>query len=188
MQKLIIDYDNTIINSTKAFCETYNKLFENCSDFKPADWTKSNVYNYADICPILEGNQEKVYKLFENSLFFKNAKFINDNTFDVIEKLNEKFDIHICSIGTGKNMYLKYNWLKKNLPFIKHHLFIMNEGCKMDKSIVNMEGAILIDDHTGNLETSNADMKISFGKRYSWNEDWKGIICQTWKEVETLIL
>jgi 5'(3')-deoxyribonucleotidase len=64
----------------------------------------------------------------------------------------------------------------------------MNEGCKMDKSIVNMEGAILIDDHTGNLETSNADMKISFGKRYSWNEDWKGIICQTWKEVETLIL
>lgn len=181
--KLIIDFDNTIVNSTKAFCETYNELFKSDPKFIPADWNKSNEYNFGDVCPLLESDQDKVYAIFENPLFFKKIRFIDEHTERVIKILNDKFETYICSIGTGKNIYHKYNWLKKNLPFLKHHVFVMHEGCTSDKSILNMDGAIFIDDHNGNLETSNASIKISFGKRYTWNYDWDGIVCDKWDDV-----
>ena len=41
----------------------------------------------------------------------------------------------------------------------------------------------MIDDVAENLETSNAPVKICFGKAYPWNMYWQGVRCETWSEV-----
>lgn len=55
-------------------------------------------------------------------------------------------------------------------------------GCK------DMEGGIIIDDVASNLESSNASLKICFGKVYPWNEKWEGIRAYDWLEVSTMLL
>jgi hypothetical protein len=181
--KLILDYDNTIVNSTKAFCESYNHLYKNELGFVPANWIESKEYNFIDVCPLLNGDVKKVRAIFESNVFFKFVQFMDDETFKSLQILNDIYDIYICTIGTRKNIYLKHKWLMKNLPFLNHLVFISNSDLHMDKSIINMEDSIFIDDHSGNLDSSNASIKISFGKRYAYNNMWSSNICETWHDV-----
>jgi len=46
---LILDVDDSIINSTQSFAECYNLLYKNHTDFAEADWTKCNKYDLSDI-------------------------------------------------------------------------------------------------------------------------------------------
>jgi 5'(3')-deoxyribonucleotidase len=186
-QKLILDFDNTIVNSTKAFCNVYNLSYCFNKNWVKADWTLSNVYNFEDVCPLLEGKHEWVYPLFEHELFFKTLEFINENTKEVIEQVCKNYNVYICSIGTPKNLYLKSLWLQKHLPCIQQYVLLTNNGCKMDKSIVNMDDGWLLDDNNDNLMSSNAGCKISFGKRYSWNKNWTGWTCLDWNEVKNFL-
>ena len=184
IQKLFIDFDNTIINTNKAFCEVYNLLYHFHPEFKKADYTKIINYNFSCQCPLVNNPLE----LFEEELFFDVCEFINDNTYEVLKELNQKYKIIIVSIGTPENISHKAIWLKENLPFVEDYILIKNSNCTMDKSIVNMEGGIIIDDMPSNLQTSNAETKILFGKIYPWNTGWKGEHCRDWSEVGRRLL
>jgi 5'(3')-deoxyribonucleotidase len=184
MKKLFIDYDSTIVNSVKAYCDVYNELYMHHKDFEYANFRDVLLYNLTDICP-LEKNPKNI---FSNELFFKSVEFIDKYTSDVIRRLNKKYDIIICSIGTPQNIAYKIIWLESNLPFVNKHILINNGTNNMDKSIINMEDSIIIDDVYSNLKSSNAEIKICFGKKYKWNEEFVGIRCYTWEEVEQLLL
>ena len=179
-KKFFIDFDNTIIDTTDAFCSVYNELYCDHLNFKTAEPDLVNVYNFSDQCPLVKN----VLDIFEHPLFFKFASFINDNTCKVLEELSVKYKLIICSIGTPKNLAYKARWLEEKLPFIKDYVLISNPVCKMNKSIVNMEGAVFLDDIPSNLYSSNAERKILFGKRYSWNKEWDGEWLRSWSEVE----
>ena len=183
-QKLFLDCDGTIIDSIQAYCQTYNELYKNHSGFQPAIWYKCEQWDLKDQCNLVEN----VNTIFSNELFFKYCDFIDRNTQDVIFKLNEKYQVIVCSIGTYSNISLKSQWIKYNLPFIKDSVFLVNKGCKMTKAIVNMEGAIFIDDVLSNLESSNADYKIVFGDEYKWNKTDKYKRCFNWSDIEKLLL
>jgi len=179
-KKFFIDFDNTIIDTTDAFCSVYNEFYLNHPNFKTAEPELVNVYNFADQCPLVTD----VKDIFIHPLFFKFAEFINHNTYETLEKLNNKYQLIVCSIGWPKNLAYKARWLEEKLPFIKDYVLISNPACKMNKSIVNMEGAIFLDDIPSNLYSSNAERKILFGKRYIWNKEWDGEWVRSWSEVE----
>jgi len=179
-QKFIIDFDGTIINTIQAYTDTYNELYCNHPNFQTAEAHLVNQYNMCDQCKLVTN----VLDIFQHPLFFKFAEFINHNTYDVLEKLGSKYQLIICSIGTPKNLAYKARWLEEKLPFIKDYVLISNPVCKMNKSIVNMEGAVFLDDIPSNLYSSNAERKILFGKRYSWNKEWDGEWVRSWSEVE----
>lgn len=96
-------------------------------------------------------------------------------------KLSKQYDISIVSMGNYPNLILKEEWIKECLPFCK---FI---GCDFDnykdKSHIDMSEGVFIDDSKQNLETSNANIKICFGDKYSWNEEYKGVRCYYWIDV-----
>ena len=186
-QRFFIDIDNTMIDTIDAFCSVYNKLYCNHPNFKTAQSDLVNVYNFSDQCPLVKN----VLEIFEHELFFKFAQPINNNTYEILEKLTDKFQLTPCSIGTPKNVAHKAHYLEKHFPFIKDYVLITNQGCQMNKGIVNMEGAIFLDDIPSNLLSSNCNEedKYLFGKIYPWNcEGWNGKWVRDWSEVGEMLL
>jgi 5'(3')-deoxyribonucleotidase len=183
-RKLFLDFDNTIVNSTQKFCSVYNQIYSIRKDFVPAKWYEVEKYNFSDQCPLISN----VNDIFGNPLFFYNLDFINDNTYEVLQQLNENYHIIIASIGVPKNLSLKAIWLENNLPFITNYILLNNGNCKMQKEIIDMRDSILIDDVTSNLISSNAECKIRFGDEFSWNRNWNGLTCVNWTDVGTMLL
>ena len=182
--KFFIDMDSTITDSVKAYCTTYNIIYQDHSNFKPADHTKLSQYNLKCICPLVE----KPLDMFEQTLLFEHLEFINNNTYEVLEKLSNKYELILVTIGTPSNLSQKSLWLEKNVPMIKNYVLLSNEGCKMNKSVVNMKGSIFVDDIVSNLESSNASIKVLFGKLFEWNLGWQGKHCFTWSDIEERFL
>lgn len=188
-QKFFIDFDSTIINTIQAYVDVYNELYCKHPNFQIAESHLVNQYDMRDQCNLATNALD----IFQHPLFFKFAEFINDNTYEVLEKLNNKYQLIICSIGTPKNLAYKALWLEQRLPFIKDYVLISNPACKMNKSIVNMgKSSIFLDDIPSNLISSNVneENKYLFGKRYPWNDDnlWKGNWLKNWSEVEERFL
>ena len=129
-----------------------------------------------------------IQDIFASDAFFENLEFLNESTYEALRKLSERYEVILVTIGTFENIALKTQWIAENLPFIKECIFIVNNGCKMDKSTINMHGGIFLEDHYSNLKSSNASTKICVGKTYSWNEKWDGIRCETWDDIITLLL
>jgi 5'(3')-deoxyribonucleotidase len=140
-----------------------------------------------DQCPLVKTNNN-VEKMFGCQDFWSWLEFM-PNAKETLEKLNEDFNLIICSIGTYKNIERKSKWIARNLPFIKNCILINNGDIRMDKSIVDMSDGILIDDVASNLELSNAKYKICFGKIYPWNEALpEGCLRATdWLEVKGIL-
>lgn len=187
-RKFFIDFDNTIIDTIQAYVDTYNELYCNHPQFKTAESHLVNQYNMKDQCDLIEN----VLDIFEHPLFFKFAELINENTFEVLEKLNCKYQLIVCSIGTPINISRKALYLKNKLPFIKDYILISNPTCKMNKSLVNMQNSLFLDDIPSNLFSSNANEEdlYLFGKRYSWNDEnlWRDNWLKNWSEVEEMLL
>ena len=184
-RKLFIDFDSTIVDSISAFCDSYNKLYRDHPRFIPATPCKVEKWNFKDQCPLVEDTA----KIFASELFFRNVDFINGNTKEIIEQLCEKYDVILITIGSLQNIALKSMWLYDYLPCIKEHIFLVNNGCKMDKGIVDMEGdTIFIDDVDSNLKSTNAKHKIIFGDIYDWNVDSQYPRAFNWTDLSRLLL
>lgn len=187
MKKLFIDFDSTIADSIKAYCSVYNSTYNEHPEFREADYNKVNRYDLKDECHLVD-HQERI---FSNKVLFEHLEFMLGAE-EVLLKLAEKYQLIICSLGTLENLTWKAQWIKNNMPFIKDVILISSavspSGIKTDKSVVNMKESIFIDDHAENLVTSNAEIKICFGKEYEWNKYWTGNRCFTWQEVEKLLL
>lgn len=187
MKKLFLDFDCTIVDAIKTYCNVYNMHYKQLEGFKEADYTKVNRYDLKDQCHLVD-HQENIFSTQE---YFNHLEFM-PYAREVIERLGSKYELIICSIGTLDNISYKAQWIKNNLPFIKNVILISSavgaSGIKTDKSVVNMKDSIFIDDHSENLFSSNAELKVCFGKEYVWNNSWTGQRCFHWKEVEKLLL
>jgi len=180
---IFLDFDSTISHSVKAFCSTYNIIYKNHPNFKPADYTKNISWNFTIECPLINNPLD----IFSNSIFFNGLEFM-PNAEEVIKELNNKYKIIICSLGCYDNISLKSQWIKNNMPYIKDAILLTNQGIKMDKGIIQMgyEDSIFIDDVESNLRSSNCPRPILFGSKFLWNEKWisEGLEwCKDWLEV-----
>lgn len=187
--KLFTDFDNVLVNSTRSFCESYNILYKYHKDFTPANWELVNMWNMQDQCKLLKSEAD-VLEIFETPIFFKLLKLINENTYEIVRELSEKYHIIVVSIGTPINLSRKALYLQETLPFIKNYALLYNENCKMDKEIIKMDypDSIFIDDHVDNLISSNAVNKYVFGKDYIWSktDDYERL--WTWTNVGNKLL
>lgn len=188
--KLFLDHDGVLVDTIKSYCQSYNELYCHSEGFKLANSNLVNDWDMKSQCPLVKNPED----IFSSRTFFANLGFM-DNAYQVLKRLSNRYELIICSIGSYDNISLKSQWIQAKLPFIKDSVLIINNGCKMDKSIVQMKNNngmknIFIDDHQDNLFSSNADIKICFGKKYPWNEKWINYgynWCKDWLEVEQLL-
>jgi len=176
MKKIFMDFDGTLVNSRKSYCDTYAQLYANCENYEHPNWRETQEWNLELTCPLAKED------LFCHDLFFWGLEFMNGAK-SKIESLSTQFDIIICSIGYYDNISKKSQWIKHKLPVIKKSIFINHGNNHLDKSIINMQNSIMVDDVSKNLHSSNADIKICFGDEFVWNRDWEGIRCYNWSEL-----
>jgi 5'(3')-deoxyribonucleotidase len=175
-RKFIIDFDSTIADSHMAYCNAYNQMYKDHKEFKEADCSLVERWDLLCQCPL----EKSVENIFGNKLFFDNLNLF-PRAYEELLKLNEEYELIICSLGGYNNISHKSQWIGKNLPFIKNAILLSNNGCKTDKSIVNMEDSFFMDDHMSNLNSSNAKIKLCFGKKFDWNSKWDGHWITSWE-------
>lgn len=184
MKKLMIDMDNCITDT--LILERVNEFMN--TNYKLTDLTDFYLQN-------LTGDRKKdFWKFMEDKSFYDDVPLI-DGAYDVLEKLNKKYDLYIITsyIYSGSepdisanNLKYKYEYLKNKLPFIspEKYIFITN------KTLIKSD--IAIDDRIDNL--TSADKKILMT---AWhNRDIKEselnernvIRVSSWKEIEKELL
>lgn len=177
--KLYIDFDNTLVNSSEAICELYNRYYNHFSNFTPARWWEVNKYNFTDECPLMTSSE--LDELFDSEEFFNVVEFMPHASITTLE-LSFKYDIYIVTMGTPKNLELKQKWINKHMGYIRGFIGI-DDSQFVDKSCVDLSDGIHIDDVSKMLWTSNARRRICFGDVCEWNKDWVRERCYNWVEV-----
>lgn len=136
---LIIDMDEVMADAIARFLEWYERDFG-------VHYTKADLYD-TKLHLLVPDEHRKIVKEYPHQKgFFKDLPLI-ENSREVIEQLNNRFEVYVASAAMEFRFSLeeKYDWLDQHFPFIhwKRRIF-----CG-DKSI--LKGDILIDDHDFNL-------------------------------------
>lgn len=181
MRKLIIDLDGVVFNTIRTIVDLYNQDHVMYKDFQLVKEEEIKSWEFNELS--LE-SPECIDNYFNQPRFFENLVLMKSSEW-IIHKLEDDYQIIFCSAGSYPNLQLKRMWLQKN--FSKAEFIPVELPTYKDKSGVDMRGCILVDDHIDNLRSSNADIKICFGKEYEWNKDWKGIRCRDWEEVYSFL-
>lgn len=190
-KKIIIDFDNTLVNSNKAVLKTLNGFIKE-EELKLDINSKVTTWDFSNIVP--KQYLRFVDTTFEMDTFFTNLE-LYPNCYDVLLDLRSKGIEIICvTIGTPRNIENKIQWVKDNLPFIELIPIVKYNGVKMDKSIINGKNAVFIDDNQLNLysmKTCKMRDRILFkydGIDTDYNNVWSNKYMTSWQDEKSLRL
>jgi 5'(3')-deoxyribonucleotidase len=168
-KKIFVDFDDTLVNTSKAVCEIYNRRYEGTDGWSPANYKDSFYWNYIDSCPLFTDFERK--NIFNEKELFDILEPM-ENAVLILEELATTYEINVVTIGTRENIKQKATWSGwSQFPMITDIIYFCSETRHTDKSMFNMLGGIFIDDHPKNLYTSNADRRFIFGRITTWNNE-----------------
>jgi len=180
---LYIDFDNTIVKSTKRLVEFLNIKYETNVNYK-----EIKDYNCQDKFPNV--TIKEILDIFDDKDFFNGLEFYKDCLKTLI-KHKKYCNYNIVTLGSLTNLINKQQWCSQYIP-IKKVFIGINHIKDTDKSSIDMSDGIIIDDHIDNLRNSNAKYKILFkgGFDTDWNtklphEDF--IEVYDWCELDTVL-
>lgn len=176
----MIDLDETICSP--SYLEEVNKYMK-------TNYCYEDIHTYfvEDIIP--EEQREKFLDYFyKNVNVYENA-YVFPHAIEVIQKLNEVYDVYIVSAFVDKRRPIessimskyKYDWIVKNLPFIDPKKIILTGSkdvilcdIKIDDKVGNLKGygeTKLLLDHLHNRKFSLEELDALGIKRvYNWEQ------------------
>lgn len=168
-QILVVDWDSTVIDTSKTIINLHNKLFENKIEYiKDHDWKFKPMINS-------EEELKELFKLFDNEHFYDKGVIepIN-NAIESIKMLSETYKIVICSKHEVSRRKLTRKYIEET--FKNHDVSVkfvnsFNEKANLFK---NKDVKAVIDDKIECFEGFSDDcIKILFGD-YQWNRNYNG--------------
>ena len=154
---ILVDFDNTIADSSRCIYELY-QIEE--QDFS-VKYTYEHGWNFEGLIP--QTHTDWAVSLFNSDVFYKNLKPI-EKSIEVLKILAVKHKIVIVTKGETNSLSLKSKWIKQYLPFIHNVVYL--EQNDYNKGLIT--GDIIIDDKLDCIFSSNCNYKILFGN-YGWN-------------------
>lgn len=180
---LIIDFDNTLVNSHLAIYRAYQQLTKDFTDRYEEDDLNWIV---RDICPLF--TQEEINNVFSTKEFYDNL-IIYDDVIDTLKYFQEcGHTIEICSLHKPEGIKIKEEFINKNFSFAdKITISPFNKSMDFNKS--HVPGDIIIDDNLDCLKSSNCKYKVCYNNNnnYNWCKSWDGVTTTNWKEVKEII-
>lgn len=190
-KKLLLDVDEVICSS--GFLSAVN-------DFLGTNYEIDDFSDYYIDKEAIPKKQIEKFKDFVNNRNLYENTYILPGAIEIIKKLNEVYDIYICSAcvndlnveGSGKIFMDKYNFLIKNFSFLNPEHFIFTNTKNLFKADIQ------IDDRLSNFD-NEIKTKILFPSYHNKNisdeelkqkgviragYDWKN----GWNEIEKILL
>lgn len=185
-KSLLLDVDEVV---------TFSGFLEAVNDFLGTNYVIDDFTNYYIDEEAIPKERFSEFNEFINKRNMYQNPHILPNAIEVIEKLNELYNIYICSScvnpldikGSGRLFADKYNFLINTLPFIKPERFIFTNAKHLFKADIQ------IDDRLPNLDSSietrilfpsyhNKDIldeelkeKGVLRAGYDWRDGWKEV-------------
>ena len=182
IKKVYIDLDNTVFDTLDTILYLYNEEFKYYEGFKKIEYGDVQTYDCNE-CNLL--TKERLKEYFDRSDFYELTD-IDIIFWDVLALIAKKgWKLAFVTVGSVPNIAAKSTWFKDYINGNYRAAFIGLIHTK-DKSSVDMSDGIMIDDHPDMLNSSNATVKICFGK-YGWNKDWEGLRAKDWTEVYKIL-
>lgn len=181
MQKVFLDFDNTIVESNKRIIELLNEKYGlNKTEDDLTD------YYYTSICDKVK--PAEIEDLFGSKAFFENLEF-KPFILETFRKYEGKYDFIITTKGNEENLKLKEQWIREHLS--KDVKFLGLSGNPHDKKRVNMKKGIQIDDNAKCLRT-NADVHILYKDYHSfpWQKGYTNediLVVDEWKQIDEIL-
>lgn len=184
MKRIMIDMDNVITNP--LFLEFIN-------EFLGTNYKLDDLEEYY-LQKLITKDSNKFWNFINNKNLYEGIELF-DGCYEVLEKLNKKYDLYIVTAyiwGDSYDEFIvntlrdKYLFLREKLPFIRPEKYIFT----INKNIMNFD--VRIDDRLNNL--AGADIKLLFSawhnKNYSDTElkENNVIRVNNWKDVEKILL
>lgn len=184
MKRIMIDMDNVITNP--LFLEFIN-------EFLGTNYKLDDLDEYY-LQKLITKDSNKFWDFINNKNLYEGIELF-DGCYEVLEKLNKKYDLYIVTAyiwGDSYDEFIvntlrdKYLFLREKLPFIRPEKYIFT----INKNIMNFD--IRIDDRLNNLD--GADVKLLFSawhnKNYSDTElkENNVIRVNNWKDIEKILL
>ena len=172
--KILIDLDNTIINTPEIIINLWNKYnperkLKYKDDIK---WDFSNVLDNTDV------SLKELFTMFDKEEFYDNVKWMDESK-RVINSLSEEHEIIIVTKHNENRKHITDKFIKENFPKCK--LIFVNsfeEKCSIPADII-------IDDKLESLQGVQK-YKICYGL-YDWNKNWSGLWLYRWYNAKDII-
>lgn len=177
-----MDFDGVIVNTIKAIVDLYNKDFKYYRNYELINWWDINSWEFRELSC---ASRKYINTYFNQERFFDILEFM-PFALESINKLKQKYDITIVSMGNYPNLKLKEKFIKKYFKDVKFIGIDFKEY--NDKSHIDMSDGIVVDDSCNILINSNAKIKICFGDVYLFNQEWKGIRLVNWTDLCNYLL
>lgn len=187
--KLFLDADDTILESSRAFIDIVNKRY---AINPPKQLENLRDWGYRSLFPSM--TNEEIIKIYDSVEFFDTVK-INSDFENFYFEHEYDFEWNIVTKGHESNIKHKEKYFKNRLPqaTVIGCRFDSIEKQNFDKSHIDMNYGIQIDDRTDCLMGSNANIKILIknNRNFYWNKanitSEPLYIMNNWKEItETL--
>lgn len=190
---LILDVDNTAIDSIKPFELYYNEKYKNHPEFKLADANKVTTWNFINEMPLL--TLEEINQIFKSTEHFWSKVKVKENSKEILKRLYDsgKYKLIWCSIGSEINITKKIIFLKEEYPFITDfEMIIQNSEIKMGKTEIITKYTtdsiypIIADDNTLNLNNKRCwDILFKDNGDTDWNKGFNGqFVAENWLDIE----
>ena len=178
----MVDMDNVI---------TDGKFLDLINEFLGSNYKLNDFKNYY-LQEIIKDRKKEFWEYVKERNFYEDVVLF-DGCFEVLKKLNEKYDIYIvtsylwndCIDLSGDNLCNKYYFLRKMLPFIKPEKYIFTTN----KRLINFD--IRIDDKLDNVVTSDTSLLFTAWHNRDLNEQFLKSInvirVNDWYEIDKIL-
>lgn len=172
--KIVLDLDNTILDTPYTIVELWNKLNPNrqLKYVEDIEWDFSNILEGTDV------TLTELFTLFDNEGFYDNA-VVFEGAIDVINEISQRHEVIICSKHDEIRKDITTKWINKTFPNVKI-MFVDNFENKKD-----LECDLIIDDKLESLG-GKAKLSVCYGD-YKWNQEWQKVRVTKWCQVKSII-
>lgn len=171
--RVIIDMDDVLADATGQFINFYEKEFG-------IRVTKESM-NFKEEMKRFPDHHEEVYQFTFRKDFFRKME-VNENSQEVVKKLNEKYEVFIVSSAMEfpNSLPEKLEWLAEHFSFLHWKQFVF---CGSKKIV---HGDYMIDDLPHNLEAFNGEKLLYTAPHNMQFNHFQRV--NNWKEVQWRLL
>ena len=183
---IVVDWDSTVINTSKTLINLHNKLSKNKIEYiEEHDWKFKPMIN-------TDEELKELFKLFDNEHFYDSDVIVPiKDAIKTIKKLSEHFKIVICSKHMESRRKLTRNYIEQTFKGYDVSVKFVDSFNEKSKLFRNKEVLVVIDDKEECFEGFGEEpLKILFGN-YQWNKEYnKECSCKisNWVTIEGAII